>query len=203
LSERERGVRTGDARGRAAAHAPGERESFVDRDDRVVAERAECACAAIAAQLRSGSRGTRSASRPVTSAIFAAPFVSSTVTVSPMPSIARPRTSKPGPTLPMLPGAKAVARCTVIARLGYGLRRQDRQTSPSPRREALGEVREVPRAQRKPLTLTLSHAPNHHARGGDWFRRSPALRFSIRVNESGGVLCQKRLIARPSFARAS
>src|SRR5207237_1316102 len=43
-------------------------------------------------------------------------FPSSTVTRSPIPSIARPRMSKPGSTLPTDPGAKTVAR--LIARLG-------------------------------------------------------------------------------------
>ena len=42
LSEGEgRGVGAGDARRRASAHSAGERESFVDRDDRVVTERPE------------------------------------------------------------------------------------------------------------------------------------------------------------------
>ena len=59
------------------------------------------AAAAIDAMFRAGSRGTRSASRPVTSATRAGPSVSSTVTRSPIPSTARPRTSNPGPTFPM------------------------------------------------------------------------------------------------------
>ncbi len=53
-----------------------------------------------------GSTGTIAASRPRTTTGGSSPSMSSTVTVSPIWSTASPRMSKPGPTLPMEPGAK-------------------------------------------------------------------------------------------------
>jgi len=72
--------------------------------------RAACnqAIAAIAATLRVGSRGTCEASRPVMLSMRASSSVKVTVTLSPTPSTARPRTSKPGPTLPIEAGEKTV-----------------------------------------------------------------------------------------------
>src|SRR6266851_2802279 len=67
--------------------------------------------AAIAATFLSTSVGIRSASRPVTETIRDGSAVSSTVTVSPIPSTASPRTSNPGPTFPTVAGANTVAIC--------------------------------------------------------------------------------------------